>query len=62
MLPEKLSTDLTSLNFDEDRLSIVVEMVVGSDGSVQESDIYRAHVRNHARLAYNGVAALAGRG
>ena len=57
MLPEKLSTDLTSLNLDEDRLAVVVEMVVGADGSVQSSDIYRARVRNHAKLAYNSVAA-----
>ena len=34
MLPEKLSTDLTSLNFNEDRLAIVVEMVIGADGSL----------------------------
>jgi ribonuclease R len=57
MLPEKLSTNLTSLNFNEDRLSIVVEMVIGADGSLQDSDIYRARVRNHAKLAYNSVAA-----
>ncbi len=57
MLPEKLSTDLTSLNFNEERLSIVVEMVVSADGSLQDSDIYRARVRNHAKLAYNSVAA-----
>ncbi|MCL5103865.1 MAG: RNB domain-containing ribonuclease [Armatimonadetes bacterium] len=57
MLPEKLSTDLTSLNIDEDRLSIVVEMVVGPEGSLEGSDIYRALVRNHAKLAYDAVAA-----
>jgi exoribonuclease-2 len=57
MLPEKLSTNLTSLNFNEDRLTIVVEMVIGGDGSLQDSDIHRARVRNHAKLAYNGVAA-----
>ena len=57
MLPENLSTNLTSLNFNEDRLSIVVEMVVGADSSLQDSDIYRARVRNHAKLAYNSVAA-----
>jgi VacB/RNase II family 3'-5' exoribonuclease len=56
MLPEKISTDVTSLNFKEDRLSIVIEMVVGADGSVQESRIYRAWVCNHAKLAYNSVA------
>ena len=37
MLPEKLSTDLTSLNFNEDRLAIVVEMVIGPDGSLEIS-------------------------
>ena len=57
MLPERLSTDLTSLNLNEERLSIVVEMVIGADGSLQDSDIYRARVRNHAKLAYDSVAA-----
>ncbi len=57
MLPEKLSTNFTSLNFNEDRLTMVVEMVIGGDGSLQDSDIHRARVRNHAKLAYNGVAA-----
>ena len=57
MLPEKLSTDLTSLNFNEDRLAMVVEMAVGADGSLQESSVYRALVRNRAKLAYNSVAA-----
>ena len=57
MLPEKLSTNLTSLNLNQDRLAIVIEMVVGSDGSIQDSDVYRSTVRNHAKLAYNRVAA-----
>jgi exoribonuclease-2 len=57
MLPEKLSTDLTSLNLNEDRLSVVVEMVIGADGSLQDSDVYQALVHNHAKLAYNSVAA-----
>jgi exoribonuclease-2 len=57
MLPEKLSTDLTSLNSNEDRISIVVEMVISVDGSLQDSNIYRARVRNHAKLAFNSVAA-----
>jgi ribonuclease R len=56
MIPEKLSTNLTSLNLNQDRLAIVIEMVVGSDGSIQASDVYRALVRNHAQLAYNRVA------
>ena len=57
MLPENLSTNLTSLNFNENRLAIVVEMLIGTDGSLQDSDIYRARVCNHAQLAYNRVAA-----
>jgi exoribonuclease-2 len=57
MLPEKLSTDFTSLNFNEERLAVVVEMVIGANGSLQGSDIYRARVQNHARLSYNRVAA-----
>ncbi len=57
MLPEKISTDITSLNFNEDRLSIVVEMLVGADGSLEDSNIYSAWVHNHAKLAYNSVAA-----
>lgn len=55
MLPEKLSTDLTSLNYESDRLAVVIEMVVTGDGTLQSSDIYRAVVCNHAKLAYNGV-------
>ncbi|MGA2113004.1 MAG: RNB domain-containing ribonuclease [Anaerolineales bacterium] len=57
MLPEKLSTDLTSLKMDARRLSIVVEMRIAEDGSIQDSDIYPARVRNHAKLAYNSVSA-----
>jgi exoribonuclease-2 len=63
MLPERVSTDITSLNFNEDRLSIVVEMLVAVDGLLEDSGIYRAWVQNHAKLAYNSVAAwLEGRG
>jgi exoribonuclease-2 len=57
MLPEKLSTDFTSLADGKERLAIVIEMEVGADGAVGESDIYRAVVVNRAKLAYNSVAA-----
>lgn len=57
MLPERLSTDLTSLNQDVDRLAVVVDMVVASDGSITSGGIYRALVRNRAQLTYNGVGA-----
>jgi exoribonuclease-2 len=57
MLPEALSTDLTSLNEGTDRLAIVVDMLVATDGAVASQGIYRAMVRNQAQLAYNGVGA-----
>jgi len=57
MLPEKLSTDLTSLGFNADRAAIVIEMTFDRDGVLGTSGIYPAVVRNHAKLAYNSVAA-----
>ena len=57
MLPEKLSTDLTSLNNESDRFAIIIEIVLTLDGSLKNSDLYEAIVRNHAKLAYNSVAA-----
>jgi VacB/RNase II family 3'-5' exoribonuclease len=63
MLPEEISTDITSLNYGEERLALVIEMVISVDGSLKDSDIYHAWVRNHAKLAYNSVAAwLEGKG
>ena len=56
MLPEKLSTDLTSLCLDSDRCAIVVDIILGNDGKVQQSDIYQAIVRNHAKLQYASLA------
>jgi VacB/RNase II family 3'-5' exoribonuclease len=57
MLPEQLSTGLTSLNPDVDRAAIVVEMEFDAQGALQRSEINRARVTNHAKLAYNSVAA-----
>ena len=57
MLPERLSTDLTSLNPGEERVAIVTEMVVDAEGEVTHSAVHRARVRNQAKLAYDAVAA-----
>ncbi len=57
MLPEQISTDITSLNFNQDRLAMIVEMVIDEHGALEDSKIYRAWVCNHAKLAYNSVAA-----
>ncbi len=56
MLPEKLSTNLTSLNYESDRLAVVIEMIFNADGALQGSDLYRATVRNQAKLAYHSLA------
>ncbi|MEO6065296.1 MAG: ribonuclease catalytic domain-containing protein, partial [Lysobacterales bacterium] len=57
MLPEKLSTGLTSLGEGEVRLAIVIAMTIDAGGEVSQSDVYRARVSNKAKLAYNSVAA-----
>src|SRR5678815_2838369 len=57
MLPEILSTDLTSLNPHEERLALVIEMEIDADGSLLDSRIFRAKVYNHAKLAYSSIAA-----
>jgi exoribonuclease II len=56
MLPEKLSTDLTSLNEGVDRVAVVVEMLCTKDGDVESADVYRAAVHNKAKLAYDSVS------
>jgi VacB/RNase II family 3'-5' exoribonuclease len=57
MLPDRLCTDLTSLNPDADRLAMVVEMTVDDSGALVEESVYPALVRNHSKLAYNAVGA-----
>jgi len=63
MLPEKLSTDLTSLGESQERLALIIDMTINAAGSITQSEVYRARVVNHSKLAYNGVGAwLAGNG
>jgi exoribonuclease II len=57
MLPEVLSTDLTSLHEGQERLAVIVDMQVAADGTVAESNIYRALVLNRAKLTYDAVSA-----
>jgi exoribonuclease-2 len=57
MLPERLSTDLTSLNYRSERSAVVIDMVFDARGSLAESAIYEAAVINKAKLAYNSIAA-----
>jgi len=63
MLPEVLSTGLTSLLEGQDNAAVVIEFVVSDDGHVKSTDLYRALVRNKAQLTYNAVGAwLEGKG
>ena len=55
MLPERLSTDLTSLVADEDRPAVVIEIIVDASGRATRSEVYQAVVRNQAKLAYSSV-------
>jgi exoribonuclease R len=55
MLPERLSTDLTSLNEGEDRLAVVIQFDVTTDGALVNPLAYRALVRNQAKLTYDAV-------
>ena len=55
MLPERLSTDQTSLNEGAARVAVVIEMMVAADGSIGANRVYRAMVRNAAQLTYGGV-------
>lgn len=63
MLPEELSTNLTSLNEDAERLVLVVELELAKDGSVKAHAVYRALAVNRAKLAYETIGPwLEGRG
>lgn len=55
MLPEELSTGVTSLLEQQDRLAIIIEFLVDETGTLKSPDLYRALVRNKAQLQYNSV-------
>jgi exoribonuclease-2 len=57
MLPEALSTDLSSLHEGQERLAVVVDLLVQPDGTAGEASIYRAAVLNQAKLTYDAVSA-----
>src|ERR1051325_6729161 len=57
MLPDELSSDVTSLVANEDRRGIVTELVLAPDGVVKSTNIYPALLRNHAKLSYESIGA-----
>ena len=56
MLPERLSNGICSLNPDVDRLCMVCDLALDSEGRPLQSEIYEAVMRSHARLTYTKVA------
>jgi exoribonuclease-2 len=56
MLPERLSTDVTSLGEGAERRALIMEFVVGPGGEVVCADVGAATLRNKARLNYDQVA------
>ncbi|RZS58644.1 ribonuclease R [Sphaerotilus mobilis] len=58
MLPEKLSNGLCSLNPDQERLTMVCDMLVDATGEVVAYQFYPAVILSHARFTYNEVAAI----
>lgn len=57
MLPEKLSTNLTSLNEGEDRACMVVKIQISPAGDIVNSSIFQAIVHNYAKLTYSATGA-----
>src|ERR1700761_518042 len=55
MLPLELSTGMTSLNENADRMAVMMSFTVGANGEMSDEKISRAWVRNRAQLAYSRV-------
>lgn len=58
MLPEKLSNGLCSLNPEVDRLTLVCDAVITSQGEVTAYQFYPAVIHSAARMTYTEVAAI----
>ncbi len=55
MLPEVLSNGLCSLNPDVDRLCMICELTLTSEGDVRKTRFHNGILRSHARLTYDQV-------
>ena len=55
MLPERLSTYLTSLNEGVDRFAVVIQFDVAADGALANPLVFRALVHNRGKLVYDAV-------
>ena len=55
LLPDRLSAELTSLLPDADHGALVIEFSVFPDGEITPGTIYRAYIRNKAKLVYEEI-------
>ena len=60
MLPEAISNGLCSLNPEVDRLCMVCELKISSQGRVTDFEFYEAVMHSKARLTYHEVAEALG--
>ena len=58
MLPEALSNGICSLNPDVERLCMVCDMSINTQGKIKKYRFYPAVMRSHARFTYNKVWAM----
>ncbi len=58
MLPLRLSTGICSLNPDEDRLVMVVEMNIDNNAVLKNFSIYEGIIRSHLRMTYEKLAKI----
>ena len=58
MLPVELSNDICSLNPNEDRLCLAVEMVINSGGKVVDYEIHKGVMNSSYRMTYTNVTKI----
>lgn len=56
MLPKELSNGVCSLNPNEDKLTLSVDMTITADGKVIDYTIFESIIRNHYRMTYTDVS------
>ncbi len=58
MLPTELSEQLCSLNENEERAALVIELRLADSGQIESTHLFRGRIRSRGKLAYNQVAQL----
>lgn len=56
MLPKELSNGVCSLNPNEDKLSLSVEMIINKEGKVVDFEIFESIIKSSYRMTYSDVS------